>query len=85
MKVSRWGNSLAIRIPADVATAVGLKEGDEVQVTARRADQLEVEKDPRREEALRRLNELAKKAKFPAGWKFDREEIYEERIRQLSK
>lgn len=85
MKVARWGNSLAIRIPADVAAAIGLKEGDEVNVVARQNDRLEVEKDPRREEALRRLDELAKKAKFPPGWKFDRAEIYEERIRQLSK
>lgn len=85
MKVARWGNSLAIRIPADVAMAMGLKEGDEVKVTAKQDDQLEVEKDPEREKALRRLDELAKKAKFPPGWKFDREEIYEERIRQLSK
>ena len=30
--VRRWGNSLAIRIPADEAEALGLKEGDEVKV-----------------------------------------------------
>jgi antitoxin MazE len=85
MKVARWGNSLAIRIPADVAAALELKEGDEVKVTAKDAREVVVEKDSRREEALARLTELARKAKFPPGWKFDREEIYEERIRQLSK
>lgn len=84
MKVARWGNSLAIRIPADVAAALKLKEGDQVNVIARKGGQLEVGTDRRREEALARLEELAKKAKFPPGWKFDREEIYEERIRQLS-
>lgn len=30
--VRRWGNSLAIRIPADLAESLGLKEGDEVKV-----------------------------------------------------
>ena len=85
MKVARWGNSLAIRIPADVASALLLKEGDEVEITVREDRSLEIARDRRREEALRRLAELAKKAKFPPGWKFDRGEIYEERIRQLSR
>ena len=30
MKISKWGNSLAVRIPMDVARRLGLKEGDEV-------------------------------------------------------
>ena len=85
MKVARWGNSLAIRIPADVAAFLGLKEGDEVEITARQDRELELAKDPGRAAALARLDELAKKAKFPPGWKFDREEIYEERVRQLPK
>lgn len=29
--VRRWGNSLAIRIPAEEAEALGLKEGDKVK------------------------------------------------------
>ena len=32
MQVSKWGNSLAIRLPAAVVEALGLKEGDEIQV-----------------------------------------------------
>lgn len=32
MRVSRWGNSLAIRISAEIAQALELKEGDEVEV-----------------------------------------------------
>ena len=85
MKVARWGNSLAIRIPADVAAALGLKEGDDVEIKVGRDRQFEVGMDRKREEALKQLRELAKKAKFPPGWKFDREEIYEERLRQLAK
>jgi len=32
MRVSKWGNSLAIRLPASVVEALRLKEGDEVEV-----------------------------------------------------
>jgi antitoxin MazE len=32
MQVSRWGNSLAIRLPARVVEALELKEGDDIQV-----------------------------------------------------
>lgn len=85
MKVARWGNSLAIRIPADVAAALELKEGDDVQITIKEDRGLEVGKDRKREEALEGLRRLAKKIKLPPGWKFDREEIYEERMRQLTK
>lgn len=85
MKVARWGNSLAIRIPADVAAALELKEGDEVQITIKEDRELEVAKDRKRAEALQRLRELATDLKLPPGWKFDREEIYEERMRQLWK
>ena len=32
MRVSKWGNSLAIRLPGSVVQALGLKEGDEIEV-----------------------------------------------------
>src|SRR6516162_9006735 len=32
MRVSKWGNSLAIRLPGSVVQALELKEGDEVEV-----------------------------------------------------
>ena len=31
-KVSRWGNSLGIRIPKQLAEAIELKEGDEIEL-----------------------------------------------------
>jgi antitoxin MazE len=33
MRVSKRGGSLAVRIPADVVRALGLKEGDELDMT----------------------------------------------------
>ena len=33
MKVSKWGNSLAVRLPAAVVEALDLKEGDEIAIS----------------------------------------------------
>jgi antitoxin MazE len=55
MQVSRWGNSLALRLPAAVVETLGLKEGDDIQVVVAGARVLEVKKGagcPRNSEAL---------------------------------
>lgn len=31
-RVSKWGNSLAIRLPASVVEALQLREGDDIEV-----------------------------------------------------
>ena len=72
MQVSKWGNSLAIRIPNVVVQALELKEGDEVEITVAGVRQWGVERDRQREKALETLSRLARP--FPPGWKFDREE-----------
>ena len=68
MRVSKWGNSLAIRLPAAVVEALELKEGDEVEVhvAGERAF------DRSRERALARIRALRKR--LPADWRFDRED-----------
>jgi antitoxin MazE len=77
MQVSRWGNSLAIRIPSVVVEALQLKEGDEVEVTVAGLRQLSVDRDRKREKALETLRRLARP--FPQGWQFDRDEANERR------
>ena len=32
MQVAKWGNSLAVRLPAAVVEALALKEGDEIEI-----------------------------------------------------
>ena len=32
MQVSKWGNSLAVRLPAAVVEALTLKEGDNIEI-----------------------------------------------------
>ncbi len=33
LNIARWGNSLAVRIPAEYVKAAGIKEGDSVNAT----------------------------------------------------
>ena len=35
MQVSKWGNSLAVRLPAAVVDALELKEGDQIEIRIR--------------------------------------------------
>ncbi len=72
MQVSKWGNSLAIRLPVAVVEALELKEGDEIEVTITGKRNLEVGRDRKREEILARIREL--KRPLPEGFRFDRED-----------
>lgn len=75
MQVSKWGNSLAIRLPAVVVEALELKEGDQVEVRVAGTREFEVGRDRSREQALERLRQLRRP--LPAGFKFDRVEANE--------
>lgn len=72
MQVSKWGNSLAIRLPATVVEALKLKEGDDIEVRIATERVFEVERDQSWPRALRRLRKLRKP--LPPGFVFDREE-----------
>jgi antitoxin MazE len=72
MKVARWGNSLAIRLPAVVIEALKLKEGDEVEIHVIDAREFFVARKPGRKELLDRLR--AFRGRLPADFKFDRDE-----------
>ena len=72
MQVSKWGNSLAIRLPASVVEALQLKPGDEVQVHVADDRTFGIARDNSREHALARIRSFRKE--LPPDWKFDREE-----------
>jgi antitoxin MazE len=71
-QVSKWGNSLAIRLSAAVVAALKLKEGDSVEILVAGRRAFEVSRDPARQQALARLRKLSRP--LPAGFVFDREE-----------
>ena len=72
MQVSRWGNSLAIRLPASVVKALELSEGDEVEVFVANERAFELRKKPGREAVLRQLRKF--RGKLPDDFKFDRDD-----------
>lgn len=72
MKVSRWGNSLAIRLPASVVEALRLEEGDEIEVQVANARAFEIARKPGRAELLKRLR--AYRGRLPSDFRFDRDE-----------
>ena len=75
MQVSKWGNSLAVRLPASVVQALGLKDGDQIEVHVAGSRALEVARAPDKRELLARLRKH--RGKLPATFKFDRLEANE--------
>jgi antitoxin MazE len=72
MRVTKWGKSLAVRLPAAVVEALRLKEGDEVEIHVAGAREFAVARNPAREDFLNRLR--AYRARLPADFTFDRDE-----------
>ncbi len=72
MQVSKWGNSLAIRLPASVVEALELHEGDDIEVVIADKRLFQVRKSPGNEVFLERLRQF--RGKLPADFKFDRDE-----------
>jgi antitoxin MazE len=72
MQVSKWGNSLAIRLPASVVKALELKEGDEVEIHVVGDRAFGIDRDRSRERTLECIRAFRKT--LPPDWKFDREE-----------
>ena len=75
MRVAKWGNSLAVRLPASVVEALQLSDGDDVVIEAAGARQLHVSRAPDTEELLARLRQF--RGRLPADFKFDRLEANE--------
>jgi antitoxin MazE len=74
MQISKWGNSLSVRLPTDIVEALGLKEGDDVAVTAENPHAVAIDRDRRIEEALAALRKF--RGWMPKDFKFDREEAH---------
>lgn len=72
MQVSKWGNSLAVRLPSAVVSALGLKPGDEIEIRIAGDRVFKVRRDPSKQRALARLRKLRRP--LPPGFVFDREE-----------
>ncbi len=75
MRVAKWGNSLAVRLPRAVVEALELREGDEIEIAVMAPRRFEIRRDRSREEALATLRTLRRP--LPKGFRFDRDEANE--------
>ena len=62
MQVAKWGNSLAVRLPAAVVEAMTLNEGDEVEILIAGKRTFEIKKRPGARELLLRLRRFQPRA-----------------------
>lgn len=77
MQVSKWGNRLAIRLPAAIVKALDLHEGDDVVLHAAGKRALAIQKGPGAKELLARLRRF--RGRLPNDFKFDHSEANERR------
>jgi len=76
VQVSRWGNSLAVRLPKALVEKLGLKQGDQLHVVAAKDGTIEVEtNEDQRRRVLDRM--AARGWTLPEGYRFDRDEANE--------
>lgn len=80
MQVAKWGNSLAVRLPATLVKELGLQAGDELKLKQAvrqrgRASELLVTKAPSKLEILAGVREL--RSAIPKNYVFNRDEANE--------
>ena len=75
MQVAKWGNSLAVRLPAAVVEALELKPGDDIDIQVTGMHAFEIARSASARETLARLRKY--RGRLPAGFKFDRLEANE--------
>lgn len=74
MQVSKWGNSLAVRLPAELVRQMGLKEGDHIALVPRGAE-VAVVRQPRAEDVLADLRRF--RGRLPADQRLSRDAAHE--------
>jgi len=75
MKFSKWGNSLAVRIPAEVVSKLGISPDEEAQIKVTGENSFEVTRDCRRQEAIEKMRKM--RFALPNDYVFNRDEIYD--------
>ena len=77
MQVAKWGNSLAVRLPATVVEGLDLKPGDNIDIHVRGDRSFAIEKTPGARELLARIRKY--RGRLPSDFKFERIETNEQR------
>ncbi|MEP3329751.1 AbrB/MazE/SpoVT family DNA-binding domain-containing protein [Sedimentitalea sp.] len=74
MQVAKWGNSLAVRLPAHLVRELGLKEGDQIDLL-KDVGALRVRRQPRADELLQGLRRF--RGKLPKDARLSRDATHE--------
>ncbi|HJU24982.1 MAG TPA: AbrB/MazE/SpoVT family DNA-binding domain-containing protein [Casimicrobiaceae bacterium] len=72
MQISKWGNSLAVRLPAALVEKMKLKEGDRVEIVPAGRKRITIGRQTEIDALFEDLRKLRGRA--PAGFRFDRED-----------
>ena len=72
MRVSKWGNSLAVRLPKKLVSKLGLAEGDDVNVTSADTRTIVIWKKDDNSDFIARLRSLQRPK--PAGFVWNRDD-----------
>lgn len=75
MQVSKWGNSLAVRLPKALVESLDLSEGDAIEVVDIIGRTLVVVKQAKRRNAI--ANMAKRNWKAPKDYRFNRDEANE--------
>jgi antitoxin MazE len=75
MKFAKWGNSIAVRIPAEVVTKLKLSADEEAKIIVTGENSFEITRDRSRQQAIEKLHEL--RFVLPDDYVFNREELHE--------
>lgn len=74
MQVAPWGNSLAVRLPAQVVKLLDLRESDEIDIRIAGAREMDVSRRPRRDELMARLRGY--RGTLPEGFSFSLDDAH---------
>ncbi len=75
LKFAKWGNSIAVRIPAEVVAKLGISPDEDAQIRVTGDHSFEVTRDLRRQDAIEAIRKLARP--LPPDYKFNRDEIHD--------
>jgi antitoxin MazE len=75
MRLAKWGNSFAFRVPAELMRKMNLTPDEDFQFRQTGEDSFEIIRDRRRQEALEKMRSL--RFVLPDDYVFNREELHE--------
>lgn len=75
MRVAKWGNSLAVRLPKELVDELGLVEGDEIAIERATREFVLVAREPSVSDHIDALRQF--RGLKPKDFRFDREEANE--------